>query len=377
MQSVDQLTADIVRETPIVRSARVVQASGIFDLPDQTASRVAWHVELPLAERDWNIGLIVGPSGSGKSTVARHFWPELYARQGFEWPEDRSVLDAFPSDLGIKEILELLSSVGFNSPPSWLRPFRVLSVGEQFRVTLARMLAENRELALMDEFTSTVDRTVAQIGSNALAKTVRRRKQRFIAVSCHDDIEEWLQPDWTYRPDVNRFEWRLLQRRPTVGLEIFDVHYSAWAIFKAHHYLSASLHKSARCFTAMYRGRPVAFAAWLPFVGRSRGSIRRCTRIVTLPDYQGVGIGNALLEETAKYWIARGCRATIATSHPGMMASLNRSCRWRMIRAPALASPGGRSSVGGGADRSRALARFTASFEYRADPKPDTRHLAA
>jgi hypothetical protein len=75
------------------------------------------------------------------------------------------------------------------------------SNGEQFRVTLARTLAEAPELAVVDEFTSVVDRTVAQIGSHALAKTIRASNRRFIAVSCHYDIEEWLQPDGKYDTD--------------------------------------------------------------------------------------------------------------------------------------------------------------------------------
>src|SRR4029077_5021989 len=62
-------------------------------------------------------------------------------------------------------------------------------------------------LIVMDEFTSVVDRTVAQIGSAALAKTVRQRGQKFIAVTCHEDVEDWLQPDWVYRPAPNFFAW--------------------------------------------------------------------------------------------------------------------------------------------------------------------------
>ena len=41
----------------------------------------------------------------------------------------------------IKDIVALLSAVGFASPPAWLRPFHVLSTGQQFRVTLALLLA--------------------------------------------------------------------------------------------------------------------------------------------------------------------------------------------------------------------------------------------
>src|SRR2546427_9408493 len=129
----------IAVETPIQNTPRVQQLRGMFDLPAETASRLEWHVHLPLEERPWHIGLIVGPSGCGKSTIARRLWP-YHLIQAPAWPCDRAVVDGFPNELSIKDIVSLLSSVGFSSPPAWLRPFQVLSTGQQFRVTLARLL---------------------------------------------------------------------------------------------------------------------------------------------------------------------------------------------------------------------------------------------
>src|SRR5262245_45950638 len=124
---------NITVSCPVLDSPRVQQMRGMFDLPPEKSATLSWEVELPLAERAWNIGLIVGPSGCGKSTIARHLYPEAVSRQ-FDWPMDRSVLDAFPAELSIRTVVELLSSVGFSSPPAWLRPFHVLSTGQQFRV---------------------------------------------------------------------------------------------------------------------------------------------------------------------------------------------------------------------------------------------------
>ena len=101
---------------------------------------------------------------------------------------DCCILDAFPESMPTKEIVALLSAVGFASPPAWLRPFHVLSTGQQFRVTLALLLASESKRIVFDEYTSVVDRTVAQIGSAALAKTVRQRGQQFVAVTCHEDV---------------------------------------------------------------------------------------------------------------------------------------------------------------------------------------------
>src|SRR5271170_5115083 len=158
----------ITVETPISDTPRVQQVRGMFDLPADKLSRLDWDVRLPLDEKLWHIGLIVGPSGCGKTTIARRLFPEP-ASDLAEPLERGSVLDAFPEAMPIKEIVALLSAVGFASPPAWLRPFRVLSTGQQFRVTLALLLAWTpvKQRIVFDEFTSVVDRTVAQIGSAA------------------------------------------------------------------------------------------------------------------------------------------------------------------------------------------------------------------
>src|SRR5205085_12464580 len=190
--------------------------------------------------------------------------------------------------MAIKAVTGLLCSVGFSSPPAWLRPFHCLSTGQQFRTRLALLLAHHPTLVVFDEFTSVVDRTVARIGSAALAKTVRKRGQQFVAVTCHEDVEPWLNPDWVYRPAEQRFQWRSLQRRPPVELSVFRCRHEAWVAFAPHHYLSHSLARGAVCFLATWQGRPVAFSAWLPKLGRGPPG-RREHRTVTLPDYQGVG----------------------------------------------------------------------------------------
>ena len=65
--------ADIVVHSKIERTPRVLQLEGLFDVPPAERSEQQWSVDLPLDDRDWNIGLIVGPSGSGKQ---EHDCPE-------------------------------------------------------------------------------------------------------------------------------------------------------------------------------------------------------------------------------------------------------------------------------------------------------------
>ena len=355
----------ILVETPIPNTPRVQQVRGMFDLPAATTSRLEWDVRLPLDEKPWHLGLIVGPSGCGKTTIARRLFAEM------QQPPDLmpllargSVVDAFPDGMAIKDIVALLSAVGFASPPAWLRPFHVLSTGQQFRVTLALLLATTPagQRIVFDEYTSVVDRTVAQIGSAALAKTVRQRSQQFVALSCHEDVADWLQPDWTYRPAENLFTWRRLRRRPSLALYVLRVSTSAWPLFAPHHYLSHALAKSAVCFLASWRDHPVAFSAWLPFVGAGPKT-RREHRTVTLPDYQGVGIGNALSDLIASLWAGLGYRAISTTTHPAMIRARQRSSNWTMHRAPSFAARHeGRLR--------HATTRLTAGFRYVGAPMP-------
>src|SRR5262249_54346945 len=110
---------NLILEAPIFESPRVAQVRGLFDLPPVTVARRALRAELPLHERPWAIGLVTGPSGCGKSTLARALWPAETARaEALSWPADRSLLDAFPASLGIKDVVHLLSAVGFASPPA-------------------------------------------------------------------------------------------------------------------------------------------------------------------------------------------------------------------------------------------------------------------
>jgi ABC-type polar amino acid transport system ATPase subunit len=74
------------------------------------------------------------------------------------------------------------------------------------RVDIARALCLDQELTVFDEFTSVVDREVAKIGSVAVAKAVRRKPgKKFIAVTCHSDVIDWLGVDWYYNMDKEEF----------------------------------------------------------------------------------------------------------------------------------------------------------------------------
>lgn len=158
--------------------------------------------DIDIDDKEWNIGLIVGGSGTGKTTIAKELFGDAYIKK-FDY-DPKSVFDNMPSD-DVNEIERAFTSVGFSSPPSWLKPYHVLSTGEQMRCDLARAILSNKDLIVFDEFTSVVDRDVAKTCSLALQKAVRRKGTKFIAISCHRDIVDWLNADWIYDTDQKCF----------------------------------------------------------------------------------------------------------------------------------------------------------------------------
>lgn len=362
--------SNIIRlESPIIRTPRVMQLEGLFDINSEERSITEIQNNIPdLTTRDWNVGLIVGPSGAGKTTIAKEKFGDILKKsESLEWDMEKAVIDAFPADLTMREVTELLSSVGFSSPPAWLRPYYALSNGEQFRVSVARLLAQKNDITVVDEFTSVIDRTVAKVGSVAVANAVRKRNQKFVAVGCHYDIEEWLQPDWIYEPHTGSFRWRLLRRHPELNLEIFWAKYEAWHLFSRHHYLSDSLNKSAQIYLGLIEDQPAVMTAILPLVNANVKNARRISRTVVLPDYQGIGIGGRFVNAVCAGLKGQGLDTYTTTSHPARVRSLNKSKEWEMIREPSRVGQRGKtSSLTGRLGLSRS--RITTGFKYAGEP---------
>lgn len=193
---------DIIKKVCPNNTFRVNNIVNNFDLD---VEHIDEHFtgNIDIEDKDWNVGLIVGSSGSGKSTIAKECFPDDYIK-GYEY-NAKAIVDDMPKDKSIKEIEKTFTSVGFASPPSWLKPYDVLSNGEKMRVDLARSILENKEIIVFDEFTSVVNREVAKTSSYAISKAVRKQNKKFVAVACHRDIIDWLEPDWIYDTDEHRF----------------------------------------------------------------------------------------------------------------------------------------------------------------------------
>ena len=274
----------------------------------------------PDVPKQFNIGVIFGASGSGKSTLLQEFGvePEIV------WNPEKAIICHFETpDIGI----DRLSAAGLNSIPSWCKPYHVLSTGEKFRADIARRLQDG---AIIDEFTSVVDRNVARAASVSIAKYIRSHNiQNVVLATCHHDILEWLEPDWTFNTDNGELLVGRSLRQPEIKIDIFRCDRGLWRMFAKHHYLNGTMNKSAQCFAGVYSGDIIAFSAIMPFPsGQVRNGWRE-HRTVVLPDYQGMGIGTRFSEAVASIFLENGKRFFSKTAHIRMGQHRNNSPLWR------------------------------------------------
>jgi GNAT superfamily N-acetyltransferase len=219
-------------------------------------------------------------------------------------------------------------------------------MGEQFRVTAARALLEHGDLIALDEFTSVVDRQVAQVASHSIQKSVRKSGKKLVAVTCHYDVLDWLQPDWVYQPHTNTFNWRLLQRHPELEFRIYKCDKTPWRLFSKYHYLSAELHTAAQCFAGFIGSECVAFSSYLHLPHPKTRNIKQGHRLVVRPDYQGLGLGGRFDDWLGQWLFERGFRYHNTVAHPAMIAYYSHSPRWKRCGVGSSGpSPAGAASL--------------------------------
>jgi len=294
------------------------RASEAFDFPFSGIT----EFDIPTLEgipTDYKIGLIVGPSGSGKTlcldAIGKTKLPE--------WDPQKAICSHFPD---FKTAVDMLSAVGLNTIPVWLKPFHVLSCGERARVLIARAL---RSYSVFDEFTSTVDRATARsLAASIRVYADRHHVHHLTFASCHRDIIDWLDPDWTFDTLTRTLDLGRSVQPRTIRILIHRTDWHSWLAFRNHHYLSHSIHKGAQCFLATWLGAQVCFAAVLALPHPKIKNAFREHRTVCLPEYQGLGIGVAFQDAIAEIYHRQGKRFYSRTIHPRVGQHRQNSSKW-------------------------------------------------
>ncbi|QOV90920.1 hypothetical protein [Humisphaera borealis] len=290
--------------------------------------------ELPIERDDWQIGVVVGPSGTGKTSIGRTIWPDVpfYSPA---WPERRPIVEAIDPRGDFDPVPAALAAVGLGTVQAWLRPFPILSNGEQFRANLARVVVERPPRVKLDEFTSVVDRQIARVGALAFSKAWRRGRGQVLILTPHYDVLEWLEPCWVFDTGTGRYSGRGL-RRPRIELEIRQTDWRYWPLFEPHHYLKLPRMIAATNYVGTVDGELVAHVAVSTKAGMKEA---RASRLVVMPEWQGAGVGMRFLNAVCELWRKGSNRYGLPmptlfhTSHPGLAAGLRRDAKWVQVSA--------------------------------------------
>lgn len=362
MQSVD-----VIKTTPMSKTFRAQQIKGSFDFQDnEIVSKFSITLDLDF---DWNVGLIIGSSGTGKTTIAKKLFGDVVC--DFEY-KGLSVVDDMPKDKTVSDITAVFSSVGFSSVPSWLKPYHVLSNGEKARVDLARMLLQTSETDVIayDEFTSYLDRVVAQTCCRSVEKVIRRERKKFVGISCHSDIKDFMEPDWVIDMDSSTFtrfpRGSLCRKKINVELWRGNKPKKIWNVLGKYHYLSYEHAQTCDYLAASVDGRIAGIVSWRRFPHPKVKNIMMGHRLVVHPDFQGLGLASLLLNRAGALLEQSGDRLVLTSSSFSVKTLIERSPFWRFTRQ-------GRTSAAGKTStciKKTSNDRITFSAEYFETPRP-------
>lgn len=87
---------------------------------------------------------------------------------------------------------------------------------------------------------------------------------------------------------------------------------------------------AARCFGLYDDDNIIGFLGVLHRPNHTNLKLKGVTRLVILPDYQGIGLGGAFLEKIAKEYVANGWDFIIRTSAKNLITKLYKDKKWIM-----------------------------------------------
>lgn len=142
-----------------------------------------------------------------------------------------------------------------------------------------------------------------------------------------------------------------------------------WNIFRKYHYLNTSLHPAAAQYIGILNGDVVVCHTGVIQAAMKKG-IKRVHRFVTLPDYQGIGIGTKFIDFIAGIYKADGLGFNLITTTPALRFALIKSDKWFLRRSGYVQKPGNIKHLSedrykiGHIVKSFSCDRITYSFDY-------------
>ena len=189
-------TFDIAYETAAELTSRTLGVAEAFGLGVDEAQRfvVCDNVELKMGPKD--VVYVTGDSGSGKSVLLRAIKQDLKEEVAdmadVHVDAEKPIVETVGRSLS--EALELLSRAGLNDAFLFVRRFGELSDGQKYRYRIAKLMENDKQWWVCDEFCSVLDRDTAKIVAFNLQKIARQLGKAVIVATTHDDLCEDLRP---------------------------------------------------------------------------------------------------------------------------------------------------------------------------------------
>lgn len=96
--------------------------------------------------------------------------------------------------------------------------------------------------------------------------------------------------------------------------------------------MNNDISSSSVCYGLYDKENIIGFIAVLHQPHPQNKKLKRCSRIVILPDYQGIGLGTRFLSFIADKYKCAGYEFTIVTSSKNMIHALNKSDKWILTK---------------------------------------------
>ena len=132
-------------------------------------------------------------------------------------------------------------------------------------------------------------------------------------------------------------------------------------MFRQYLYLNGKLGAGVRCYVALYQNKPIAFIAVACV--RMKAKYYHVSRLVVLPDYQGIGFGKRLLNFIAKLHISQTkVPFYILTSNPQIIRGNMKN--WKITRFGHASKGKGNTRINNEIRSSLSRKRITVSLQH-------------
>ncbi|MCG6154887.1 ATP-binding cassette domain-containing protein [Rubinisphaera margarita] len=182
---------DFLPKRRTVRTSQVMDCFGV----DFEQGRYVLAEELELAVEAGQVVCFTGDSGSGKSSLMRAAAGQLEGVLDIDSLELEQVSLIDGLGLDVAEGLRVLGACGLGEAQVMLRTPAELSDGQRYRYRLAKAIADQPQWILADEFTATLDRTLAKVIAFNVRKICSRMGIGFLLATTHEDVVVDLEPD--------------------------------------------------------------------------------------------------------------------------------------------------------------------------------------